>query len=392
MSNEKEIISKNEINNDNENWKLSNTVIKTILDSSVQYLHYRWFFIYITFILFILSFFLSFIFLWWSWILWFIFFLLWLFKEIVLFIYNIIPLWLKFNIHLNWNDYFNMLLFNILIIFEIIIKLFLVVIFYKFFVLYFKKNIDKNENNEENNENDEENIKIKNKSNIFSKLLDFMNWKTNHLNLFAILREFFVKYYFPVFWTIIIFSWLYLILNWNHIKVNYIANWIKTPIVYNEKNYLTVLNKINNNKQINIKNNWITKLENSENRSKIDNIFLYYVTKNIKYIKPILTNIKDKNEKEKIININSYPTTIKNFFNEEEKSLKTNTYYVIYSNFFITKYFIATAYFNWNISKNIAFQDFNKLAIFSLIYLLILLFWIDITIIHLLKYIYNKEV
>jgi len=384
---------KTEISEQKEKLKITDELISFLLDNWQKYLNKRWTIFYIVLIVFVLSFLTTFLSLWWSWIITFFFFLIWLFKEWLLLLYNFIPLNLWFNIWLNWNSVFDMFLFNFLIILEIVLKVFLFLIMYKFLRLYLKKNLITEESwwTEEN-------------VNLWYSIKQFLNWKNNHFTVFATLKEFFSKYFIPLSWTILWFLFLFLVINSNSVKVKYTYNpsittntqnnneKTKKIITFNANNNLTILKKITENK--NIKINWkneITKMEkNVDYNSKFDNILLYYITKDKRYIKKYETK-KTLKEYEKIENIKEYPEQIKKFLDLYKLSLEKNTNYVLYNKMFLANYMTTIAYFNWKTINNDIYKVAEKITITSLLFLFFMLLWLDISIILLFKFLFVKE-
>ena len=351
--------------------------LASLLELSQGYLKYRGTIFYIFLIVLILSTLISFISLWWGWILAFFLFILWLFKQFLVFLYNLIPFNFWFNIWLNLNNNVDIFLLNIFIFIEFILKLFLVLVIYKFISLYFKKDIFTTWN-------------IKDKQiykwgvNLLVKFKDFFNWKINYLVLFDILKEFISKYFIPVSWTIVWIFTIYLFLNSNNVNAKIMYNdknnKEQTKII-EAKNNLELLKKIEDDNNIIIKENNLLKLENEKQLSEFDKIFLYYITKNNKY----LSNINNKKKIKRIKDIKNYPQTVIQLFNDYKKWLEKNTYYFVYNKLILSKIIITKLYFDWK-TFNPIFKKTQILFSFSFVYILIMLLWLDIWVILLFKH------
>jgi len=362
----------------------NNAIISFLLDFSNSYLKNRWKFFIILIILALLSFSLSFLFLWWNWVIAFIFYILWLLTNIIIKVISFVPISFNFNIWLNWN---NLFLYNIFIILVILIKLLFILTFIKFIQLYFTKHIIEEEIIENKNVIKNE---IKNWNTILYNIILFLKWKRNHLTLFWIIKEFILKYYFPFLFTIIWFFVFFFVYSNKKINVIYKYNYNNNikQIKLSWKNNIDILNKIENNKDIVLQNNNYKKLLTDSSLTKFNSIFLYYNTKDNKYLE---TQNFTKKEIWIIKNIKKYPLIIKNLFSIYKLSLEKNTNSIIYSPLFLSKYFITLAYFNWKNLNNNYYKTNKLIFIYSIIFILFIISWLDINLILLLKWLVYKE-
>jgi len=319
-----------------------------------SYLKNRWLFLYIAIFIVIISFSLSFFSLWFEWLFAFIFLIFWIIKEIILWLYTIIPISFNFNMGLNNN---NLILYNIFIILEIIIKIFFFVLIILFAKNYFNKKVIK------------WNWIVKNVDNWKSLkdiLIKFLEWRTNHLKVLDIGIEILLKYYIPIIWTLLWFLSLYFLLVVHNVNVIYYDNNNNNKVIkylIKKDNNIEVIKAISKLK-LNLNDNNLKKLEQQwTNWNKIENILLYYATKNKNYIKEY------KNDKNyyNIKNISSYPPIVYKTFNKLEDDLKSNNYSTIYTPFILTKIMIISAYFNWKTLNNSLYSYSKEVLYLSIL-------------------------
>jgi len=358
-----------------------------------KYLKNRWLFFYIAIFIVVFSFLLSFLSLGIEGVFAFIFLTFWVIKQIILYLYAIIPISFNFNIWLNSH---NLILYNIFIVLEIIIKIFFVVLIVLFAKNYLNKKIIKGNWPDSNNTNKVDNTNWQSLKNI---LLDFFKWNSNHLKVLNISIEIWLKYYIPIIWTLLGFLSLFFLLVKHNVNAVYHQN--KDNVITTNKtqkitknykisadNNIEIINKISSSVILPIKNNNLKKLESQwTNRTKLENILLYYSTKDKKYIEQYKN---DKNYKN-IENINSYPLIVDEVFAKLKNDLEKNNYSAIYTPFILTKIMIISAYFDWKTLNN-GFYNYTKTALYlSILLILIISLWLDINLITMLKYLANKK-